>query len=308
MRRKIIVLLVAVLAVAIPAAFAATPVNGQDKANAARACTALRTSLGATRFGETYGTNASRSNAYGVCVSQWVRKANAARVAATTACKAKALTGQDLKACIASRTSAALATQVTATKNAAKACAAERTKLGAAAFATKYGTNANKSNAFGKCVSKLASSKSNGGGGGSGGGPAAQHFTITLGPLNTSGAGGSGTLLLNSNKLQVNLTLSGLEAGKDHAVAIRGLASGNASCPTASADTNNDGTISLSEGQPFFGDVLLTLDQAAQSGSMQTISSSLLPLQSRTIVVLGKTVNGSYDATLPVACGTIATK
>ncbi|HEY3185401.1 MAG TPA: hypothetical protein VGJ77_21335 [Gaiellaceae bacterium] len=307
MRRKIIAILVAALAVAIPAALAATPVNGQDKANAARACTALRTSLGAARFGETYGTNASRSNAYGVCVSQWVRKANAARAAATTACKAKALTGQDLKACIASRTSAALATQVSATKNAAKACAAERTKLGAAAFAGKYGTNANKSNAFGKCVSKLASSQSNGGGG-SGGAPAANHFTITLSPLNTSGAGGSGTLLLNSNKLQVNLTLSGLEPGTDHAVAIRGLSSGNASCPTASADTNNDGTISLSEGQPAFGDVLLALDQAAQSGSSQTISSSLLPLQSRTIVVLGKTVNGSYDATLPVACGTIATK
>ena len=312
MRRKIIATLAALAfaSSALAAALAATPVNGQDKANAARACTALRTSLGAARFGETYGTNASRSNAYGVCVSQWVHKAHAARVAATAACKAKALTGQDLRACIASRTSSALATQVTATKNAAKACAAERTSIGKTAFAAKYGTNANKSNAFGKCVSKLASSKSGGGGGGGGGGgaPAAKHFTTTLSQLNASGVSGSGTLLLNSNKLQVNLTLSGLEAGKDHAVAIRGLSSGNASCPTASADTNNDGMISLSEGQPVFGDVLLALDQAAQSGSALTISSSLQPLQSRTIVVLGKTVNGTYDATLPVACGTIAEK
>jgi hypothetical protein len=37
-------------------------------------------------------------------------------------------------------------------KNAAKKCKAER-KRDAAAFATKYGTNPNKSNAFGKCVS-----------------------------------------------------------------------------------------------------------------------------------------------------------
>jgi hypothetical protein len=46
--------------------------------------------------------------------------------------------------------------QVTQTfKNAAKECKDERAK-GADAFATKYGTNANKRNAFGKCVSQKA--------------------------------------------------------------------------------------------------------------------------------------------------------
>jgi len=39
--------------------------------------------------------------------------------------------------------------------NAAKTCKAERKALGAEAFRTKYGTNQNKANAFGKCVSKL---------------------------------------------------------------------------------------------------------------------------------------------------------
>ena len=45
-----------------------------------------------------------------------------------------------------------------AEKNAAKACKAERgtTAESIAAFKARYGTNANKSNAFGKCVSKLA--------------------------------------------------------------------------------------------------------------------------------------------------------
>jgi hypothetical protein len=37
--------------------------------------------------------------------------------------------------------------------NQAKQCRAERTAIGAAAFATKYGTNHNQKNAFGKCVS-----------------------------------------------------------------------------------------------------------------------------------------------------------
>ncbi len=45
-----------------------------------------------------------------------------------------------------------------AEENAAKKCKAERgtTDASIAAFKAKYGTNANKANAFGKCVSKLA--------------------------------------------------------------------------------------------------------------------------------------------------------
>ena len=43
-----------------------------------------------------------------------------------------------------------------AEENAAKKCKAEREKLGVQAFKDSYGTNANKANAFGKCVSKLA--------------------------------------------------------------------------------------------------------------------------------------------------------
>jgi hypothetical protein len=44
-------------------------------------------------------------------------------------------------------------------KNAAKYCMAVREAKGAEAFATVYGTNTNKKNAFGKCVSKAASVK-----------------------------------------------------------------------------------------------------------------------------------------------------
>src|SRR5678815_3558190 len=39
---------------------------------------------------------------------------------------------------------------------AVKQCTTERTGMGAPAFKLLYGTNANRSNAFGKCVSKLA--------------------------------------------------------------------------------------------------------------------------------------------------------
>ena len=41
-------------------------------------------------------------------------------------------------------------------KNAAKACKAERESMGLQRFKDEYGTNANKANAFGKCVSGKA--------------------------------------------------------------------------------------------------------------------------------------------------------
>ncbi|MDP8911602.1 MAG: hypothetical protein M3M94_06005 [Actinomycetota bacterium] len=41
-------------------------------------------------------------------------------------------------------------------QNAAQQCRAQRTAIGASAFRALYGTNANRSNAFGKCVSKMA--------------------------------------------------------------------------------------------------------------------------------------------------------
>ena len=44
-------------------------------------------------------------------------------------------------------------------KNAAKYCKAVRESKGLDAFATQYGTNANKKNAYGKCVSKTANTK-----------------------------------------------------------------------------------------------------------------------------------------------------
>jgi hypothetical protein len=183
--------------------------------------------------------------------------------------------------------------------------------MGAQAFEQRYGSNGNLRNAFGKCVSLHASGKATGGGSTS----QTQHFTVTLAQLNSSNVSGSGSLLLNDSKLQVKLSLTGLEAGQSHEIAIRGLASGSATCPTAAADTNHDGTISFNEGLPFYSQVLVPLQPfptANASGNVHyeetlTASASTIgALETRTIVLHGKTVGGTYDATLPVACGTIA--
>jgi deoxyribodipyrimidine photolyase len=108
--------------------------------NAAKQCKAERADadFAATHDGKTfqefYGANKNGKNAYGKCVSTKARAQKAADDEAD-------------------------AQQVQAFKNAAKECAAERSDAGFAAahggktFEEFYGTNRNKRNAFGKCVS-----------------------------------------------------------------------------------------------------------------------------------------------------------
>jgi hypothetical protein len=301
MRLKLTLVTVLVAGLVIPTALGSA-INGTDTTNGVQACISLRTTLGVKTLGSAYHT-------YGACLSQWAAKAHGARVAATSSCNQRGLHGSALASCITAGTKASLNVSINLTKNAAKACAADLAKMGATAFASTYGVNAHDANAFGKCVSAKPSTKtpptptptptaSNNG---------PQHFTTTLTALNGSGVSGSGTLLVTGgDKLEVNLSLAGLEPGQPHDVAIGGLPSGNATCPTSSADANHDGVVSLSEAQPSVGNVLATLSTSQQAGEQLTMSSSWLPLPSRTIVVLGETVNGLYDASVPVACGEIS--
>jgi hypothetical protein len=117
-----------------PGKSAVAPGQSADK-NAAKACKAERTQLGVDGFKAKYGTNANKANAFGKCVSG----------------KAKKDEAEDEDEDEAS---------VQAEENAAKKCKAERSSIGVEAFKNKYGTNANKANAFGKCVSKLAKGQS----------------------------------------------------------------------------------------------------------------------------------------------------
>jgi hypothetical protein len=107
------------------------------KKNAARECREERGDTDASReaFREKYGTNANGSNAFGKCVSQ---KAKAKRL----------------------EEDAGDADEAEERKNAAQECDAERgeTEESRKAFEQEYGTNGNKRNAFGKCVSAKAGS------------------------------------------------------------------------------------------------------------------------------------------------------
>ena len=82
------ILIAAALAVlVIPAASFASAPNGQDRENGARACRALRTSMGPELFRQTYGSaQSNHRNAMGRCVSQWTRSEHQNRVSARSAC------------------------------------------------------------------------------------------------------------------------------------------------------------------------------------------------------------------------------
>jgi hypothetical protein len=107
----------------------------QAKTNAAKECKAeqadatFATTHGGNTFAQQYGTG-NGSNAYGKCVSQ---KAKA---------KEQAAAAQEQQ-------------EDQNTVSAAKQCKTER-DADRDAFTAKYGTNHNKRNAFGKCVSKTA--------------------------------------------------------------------------------------------------------------------------------------------------------
>ncbi|GIU95321.1 MAG: hypothetical protein KatS3mg012_1778 [Gaiellaceae bacterium] len=87
------------------------------------ACRAERQSMGVEAFRNKYGTNPNKANAFGKCVSAKSKEQRKAREAK---------------------------------ENAAKKCKAELASMGVEAFRNKYGTNPNKANAFGKCVSAMA--------------------------------------------------------------------------------------------------------------------------------------------------------
>jgi hypothetical protein len=165
--RKAILVLVTVF-FALPAlAIAGSPPSSADVAAAVKQCSSERSVMGLSIFKSTYGTNANRTNAFGKCVSARARQNEQNRSNAAAQCRTARSadptgfastygTGKNhanaFGNCVSAKAKQAAAAQVQATENAAKACSAER-KLDPAAFKAKYGTNANKSNAFGKCVS-----------------------------------------------------------------------------------------------------------------------------------------------------------
>lgn len=147
----------------------------------------------------------------------------------------------------------------------------------------------------------------------------ADYYKTCAYPMNGSNSIALAYFEVKDNVLKATVLAAGVTPNQQHPQHIHGKEDGsNATCPPASADTNGDGLISLVEGLPYYGGVQLALDN--EDGSFPTASAagfysyqrtfnlsgvSLSAWENVAVVVHGRNVNGSYDATLPVACGQV---
>jgi len=144
-------------------------------------------------------------------------------------------------------------------------------------------------------------------------------YTAQLGSINDSGASGTATVSVQGDMLTVNVIAQGMVPNQAHPQHIHGLMDDEeATCPPASADTDEDGIITIPEGAPFYGEVLLPLDDfpmADENGNISYEKTFMLgengtptaeeldDLEDRVIVLHGLNNNDEYVATIPVACG-----
>jgi hypothetical protein len=151
------------------------PSGGSSASSPSAQCRAERSAMGEANFKNTYGTNRNKSNAFGKCVSRQTARREANKKNASKTCRAEQADpnfstthgGKTFEQyygtnrnrhnafgnCVSRKAQAMTAEQQHAQLNAVATCRAEQ-RNDPAAFKVKYGTNRNKSNAFGKCVSK----------------------------------------------------------------------------------------------------------------------------------------------------------
>jgi hypothetical protein len=175
MRKYLVILGAAALAGPV-AALAVEPASPEASSSPAQMCKQERQTMGEDAFKLLHGTNNNKSNAFGKCVSKKAKQAEAARTNASAQCRAEqsdsnfAAThggktfdqfyGTNKKGsnafgkCVSSKATAKVEESHDAVLNAAKRCKAERS-ANPTAFKATHGTNKNKSNALGKCISKL---------------------------------------------------------------------------------------------------------------------------------------------------------
>jgi len=168
--RKTFVTLVAGACLAVPAGALADDDATNAPPNASQSCKQLRATMGEGAFKAAYGTNKNKSNAFGKCVSKMSKAQQDDQTGADKDCKTEQQANPANFAtkygtnnngnnaygkCVSLKSKEADEKRTDATVSAAKQCKAER-KANPAAFKARYGTNKNKANAFGKCVSAKA--------------------------------------------------------------------------------------------------------------------------------------------------------
>jgi hypothetical protein len=172
-----IFVLVVVAALAVPVAAIADGTTPTPASVASQTCSQLKTAMGASVFAAKYGTNASKSNAFGKCVASNTAGAAKTVATATNSCKTEQAadpaafatkygsngksgsTGADKNAlgkCVSQAVKQSESAQGQAISKAAASCKAAM-KADPVAFVANHGGK--KQNAFGKCVAAASKTK-----------------------------------------------------------------------------------------------------------------------------------------------------
>jgi hypothetical protein len=109
---------------------------------------------------------------------------------------------------------------------------------------------------------------------------------VRLGDLNDSGAHGIGTVRLRGTTVDVRLVVTGLLRRAPHAMHFHAGAQGR--CPGGSADTNDDGVVSVTEGHPFYGDVVTSLTTSGDTSASSALAIDRFPTAPRGSVVYNR--------------------
>jgi hypothetical protein len=114
-------------------------------------------------------------------------------------------------------------------------------------------------------------------------------YEANLKSLNSSGAGGKAWVTHHSDgRVTVEIISHGLAAGLVHAQHIHGGASGVFTCPTMAADTNSDGVLTVAEGAPFYGGILLSLTTSGDASPASGLAIDRMPSADLNSILLYK--------------------
>jgi LPXTG-motif cell wall-anchored protein len=107
---------------------------------------------------------------------------------------------------------------------------------------------------------------------------ATAEFSAELQVLNGSGATGTAMLSLDGDMLTVTIEATGLSPNVPHAQHIHGELGADNSCPPPEADTDGDGFISVAEGAPFYGGILVSLTTSGGTDPGSGLALDRMPM------------------------------